>query len=230
MNFSTALLLFILSARRGASAQQQSRFEAMANAAANIAANNSAANTQDRGLDILLDYDDGNDSSTSSTTLTEGEYEELVNWRTLVTSYWTPDALASAKPLHGLVTDTDIPTINIEDATNFLDETIENARQFEPTYEYEYEDNGRKLLRHNQPPKQQRNLQQLVSDSAWTSGGDVHHAAGRLVFVKNGENFLCSATAIRDGSTMNGRSIIVTAAHCVYDDATKKVSSMFVRC
>ena len=84
-----------------------------------------------------------------------------------------------------------------------------------------YLDNGtwrrRNLLRTNDDGRKL-----AVTDSPWT-GGDIHHAAGRLVFTKDGNDYLCSATAIKDGSMANGRSIIVTAGHCVYDDATKKV-------
>ena len=64
-----------------------------------------------------------------------------------------------------------------------------------------------------------------VTNSKWTSGGDVQTAAGRIYFEMPGNakwkgpwgGYVCSGTVITDGTT--GRSIILTAAHCVYDDA-----------
>lgn len=81
-----------------------------------------------------------------------------------------------------------------------------------------------------------------VSDAAWvdqtipTRDGDVHEAAGRLYFVSGGDAYWCSATAITDGDvnndgittadTSNGRSLILTAAHCVFDEVSDEVSSI----
>ena len=77
-----------------------------------------------------------------------------------------------------------------------------------------------------------------VSDAAWvtpTRDGDIHEAAGRLYFVSGGNTYWCSATAITDGDvnngittadTSNGRSLILTAAHCVFDEVSDEVSFM----
>ena len=65
-----------------------------------------------------------------------------------------------------------------------------------------------------------------VSNAEWTSGGVVQRAAGRIFFEMPDNarrtrwaGYVCSGTVTSDGTT--GRSIIVTAAHCVYDDANK---------
>jgi hypothetical protein len=65
-----------------------------------------------------------------------------------------------------------------------------------------------------------------VANAQWTDGGDVQLAAGRLYFEMPGNarrtnwvGYVCSGTAVADGT--NGRSVILTAAHCVYDDAHK---------
>jgi hypothetical protein len=66
-----------------------------------------------------------------------------------------------------------------------------------------------------------------VSNAEWTAGGDVQTAAGRIYFEmpnnarRNGpwNGYVCSGTAVTDGTT--GRSVVLTAAHCVYDDANK---------
>ncbi len=69
------------------------------------------------------------------------------------------------------------------------------------------------------------------ADGVWANGGAVQMAAGRLYFEmpKNAKwkgpwaAFVCSGTAVTDDTydPGNGRSIILTAAHCVYDDANK---------
>ena len=63
-----------------------------------------------------------------------------------------------------------------------------------------------------------RSLQDLVDDAPWTNGGDVLMAAGRIMFRMGGSLYVCSGTAVKDENTP-GRSIILTAAHCVHDEA-----------
>ncbi len=66
-----------------------------------------------------------------------------------------------------------------------------------------------------------------VSSSEWIAGGAVQTAAGRLYFEmpKNAKRkgpwagYVCSGTAVSDSA--GDRSVILTAAHCVYDDANK---------
>lgn len=61
----------------------------------------------------------------------------------------------------------------------------------------------------------------VVANSRWANGGAIQTAAGRLLYeMPNGggwSGYVCSGTVATDGTT--GRSIIITAAHCVYDDA-----------
>jgi hypothetical protein len=66
-----------------------------------------------------------------------------------------------------------------------------------------------------------------VTNAQWTSGGVVQTAAGRLYFEMPAnsqqtrwQGYVCSGTVATDGRN-NGRSVIITAAHCVYDDANK---------
>ena len=65
-----------------------------------------------------------------------------------------------------------------------------------------------------------------VTNAAWTGGGLVQTAAGRIYFEMPGNaqqttwyGYVCSGTVATDGTS--GRSVILTAAHCVYDDANK---------
>ncbi|MDH5617253.1 MAG: hypothetical protein OEZ11_01295 [Gammaproteobacteria bacterium] len=63
-----------------------------------------------------------------------------------------------------------------------------------------------------------------VTNAQWTGGGDIQLSAGRLFYEmptnprrKRWAGYVCSGTVVTDGAT--GRSVILTASHCVYDDA-----------
>jgi len=73
----------------------------------------------------------------------------------------------------------------------------------------------------------------VVTNAPWcdptdgcADGGDVQTAAGRIYFEmpsnpkwKRWAGYVCSGTVATDNSS--NRSVIITAAHCVYDDANK---------
>lgn len=52
--------------------------------------------------------------------------------------------------------------------------------------------------------------------SQWTGGGDVNKNVGRVFFEMGGSYWTCSASAVQD--TKADRSIVLTAAHCAYDE------------
>src|SRR6185503_2355842 len=65
-----------------------------------------------------------------------------------------------------------------------------------------------------------------IPDAEWTGGGVVQRAAGRIYFEMPAnigrtrwDGYVCSGTAVSDGT--GSRSIVLTASHCVYDDANK---------
>ena len=66
-----------------------------------------------------------------------------------------------------------------------------------------------------------------VANMEWEDGGRVQTAAGRLYFeMPNNKKrkgpwsgYVCSGTAVSD--SIDNRSVILTAAHCVYDDANQ---------
>jgi hypothetical protein len=63
-----------------------------------------------------------------------------------------------------------------------------------------------------------------VTDGAWEVEGGVKAASGRILFtMPDGKNYVCSGTVVVDETL--GRSIIITAAHCVFDDVNKAFSS-----
>ena len=65
-----------------------------------------------------------------------------------------------------------------------------------------------------------------VANAPWPGNGPVQQATGRIYFEMpdnvtqtTWSGYVCSGTVATDGST--GRSVIITAAHCVYDDVYK---------
>ncbi|HUC31770.1 MAG TPA: hypothetical protein VMS14_00115 [Ilumatobacteraceae bacterium] len=54
---------------------------------------------------------------------------------------------------------------------------------------------------------------------SWTKGGAVLQTTGKVLFEMSGSYYVCSASVVKDGNTDNGRSIILTAAHCVIDES-----------
>ena len=65
-----------------------------------------------------------------------------------------------------------------------------------------------------------------VANSGWSTGGAVQTAVGRIFFemptrsnLRRWAGYVCSGTVATDNTT--GRSVIITASHCVYDDANK---------
>lgn len=52
--------------------------------------------------------------------------------------------------------------------------------------------------------------------SEWTGGGNVKKNVGRVFFESGGQYWTCSASAVTD--TKTDRSIVLTAAHCAYDE------------
>lgn len=56
-----------------------------------------------------------------------------------------------------------------------------------------------------------------VSGARWNGGGDIASNTGRVFFSMDGGWWSCSAGAVQD--LVSGRSLVVTAAHCAYDES-----------
>eukprot|EP00978_Attheya_sp_CCMP212_P002876 scaffold5888_cov67-Attheya_sp.AAC.2 len=69
-----------------------------------------------------------------------------------------------------------------------------------------------------------RSSQDMSIGDTWPGVGMVQTAIGRVVFTMNTdgvrEMFACTGTVVQDSKT--DRSIVVTAAHCIYDDKQKQ--------
>jgi hypothetical protein len=66
----------------------------------------------------------------------------------------------------------------------------------------------------------------VVTNAPYAGGGVIQNAVGRIYFEMPSNSrrtrwagYVCSGTVVADGTS--GRSVIQTAAHCVYDDAYK---------
>ena len=81
------------------------------------------------------------------------------------------------------------------------------------------------------PPTDPPPADGVVTNDQWTQGGDVQTAAGRIYFEmpanrrgKRWNGYVCSGTAVSESDVVNvlsDQSIILTAAHCVFDDVNK---------
>lgn len=56
-----------------------------------------------------------------------------------------------------------------------------------------------------------------VKGASWTGGGPVVLRTGKVLFTMDGGNWVCSASAVTD--TRTDYSLVLTAAHCAYDEA-----------
>ncbi|MET1003118.1 MAG: hypothetical protein ABWZ15_15020 [Acidimicrobiia bacterium] len=64
--------------------------------------------------------------------------------------------------------------------------------------------------------------------ASWTAGGEVLGTTGKVLFAMGGTYYVCSASVADDAEI--GRSIILTAAHCAYDESNQAFATnwMFV--
>jgi hypothetical protein len=63
-----------------------------------------------------------------------------------------------------------------------------------------------------------RNESWQILGASWTNGGEVSENTGRVYFQMGSTLYYCSASVVDDPT--GDRSIILTAAHCVYDEST----------
>ncbi|MEX2323261.1 MAG: hypothetical protein WEA29_05770 [Acidimicrobiia bacterium] len=66
----------------------------------------------------------------------------------------------------------------------------------------------------------------VVSGARWTQGGDIANASGKVLFALGSSYYVCSASVVTDG--VAERSVIVTAAHCVYDEVNNQFAQHWV--
>ena len=55
-----------------------------------------------------------------------------------------------------------------------------------------------------------------VTGASWTLGGRIDSASGKVWFTMDGSDWVCSAAVVDDADA--NRSLVITAAHCAYDE------------
>jgi hypothetical protein len=67
-----------------------------------------------------------------------------------------------------------------------------------------------------------------VLGASWNGGGEVLRTTGKVLFALGSSYYVCSASVADDA--VSGRSIVLTAAHCAYDETNRRFATnwMFV--
>lgn len=58
-----------------------------------------------------------------------------------------------------------------------------------------------------------------VTGASWTGGGPVVERTGKVLFTMSGNNYVCSASVVQEPTPRSTHSLVLTAAHCAYDEA-----------
>ncbi len=74
--------------------------------------------------------------------------------------------------------------------------------------------NGNKGGGEDDPPDSETTA---VTGTSWTGGGAVLQTTGKVLFQLGTSYYVCSAVVVSDGNLGDADSLILTAAHCVYD-------------
>lgn len=63
----------------------------------------------------------------------------------------------------------------------------------------------------------------VVKGASWTGGGAIHDRSGKVLFTMGNSQYVCSASAVTDGRT--DYSLVLTAAHCAYDEVAEEFAA-----
>ena len=65
-----------------------------------------------------------------------------------------------------------------------------------------------------------------ITGSSWTKGGKPLSATGKVFFTMGAQTYVCSGSIVNDSKS--DRSIVLTAGHCVFDNATGSFATNFI--
>lgn len=82
---------------------------------------------------------------------------------------------------------------------------------------------GDRFVLAGKPPKPSSDI---VTGATWTGGGAALRATGRVSFTMGGSAWICSGAVIADAT--GGRSLVLTAAHCAFDEATGEFADLWM--
>ena len=136
-----------------------------------------------------------------------------------VIDHWTPDRIASAIPRDLVFDENGLPFIRGENGE------WKGKGHTQPFSRGAQQDRRGRPTGFNRADTQYPVIDgDTIGLDEWSLGGDVQTAAGRLLYelpirrnLSRWGGYVCSGTAVTDN--VSGRSIILTAGHCVYDDA-----------
>ena len=125
-----------------------------------------------------------------------------------IIDFLTPEMIAKAQPK--------MKYISFQERDNFVSVPNFAGSDPEPDGTTRYLRAGRSL---QQPAD--------VPSADWNFGGTINSAAGRLIMGFGGSVFVCSGTVI-DDCGVEGRSLVATAAHCVFDEQTNQFADFYL--
>ncbi len=101
---------------------------------------------------------------------------------------------------------------------------LENAL----TRDFEFEPGAKsgKLITLGKPSRGGGGSTTSITGSSWTKGGKPLSATGKVFFTMAATNYVCSGSIINENE--QGRAIVLTAGHCVFDNATGKFATNFI--
>ena len=67
-----------------------------------------------------------------------------------------------------------------------------------------------------------------VTGASWTGGGPVVQRTGKVLFTMGGGNYVCSATVIQEPTARSTHSLVLTAAHCAYDEVATAFATNWI--
>jgi len=65
-----------------------------------------------------------------------------------------------------------------------------------------------------------------ASGASWTKNDSVSDRTGKVFFTMGTTNYVCSGSVVSDADS--NRSLVLTAGHCVYDNATQSFATNFI--
>jgi hypothetical protein len=80
-----------------------------------------------------------------------------------------------------------------------------------------------KVVAHAKPTQPSGTSTTGVTGASWTGGGAVLATTGKVLFSIGTSYYVCSASVVKDDKA--DRSLVLTAAHCVYEQKTRKFAS-----
>lgn len=166
------------------------------------------------------------------TTSTQDFERHLASKAHEIFSRLTPEEIASAVPLELTI---DGPKASI-DTSHAQSETADHLRGRKNHKTAKKHKKGMKNKTRSDSETPTRGLKEkddndklneVVDDSDWPYKGPIQSATGRILFkFSSNQIYKCSGTVVQDDTT--GRSIVLTAAHCAYNDLSKEFASMAI--